>query len=137
MAKIVVDATGAVLGRVGSYVAKELLKGNSVEVINSEKVIISGSHKEFVSKVRAKRNMGRGSSLNGPWIDRKEDRMLKRIIRGMLPWDRPKGREAYKNLRCHIGVGDLNADEIKSAKTVAIQKPMKFTTLKEVVRSLR
>jgi len=63
--------------------------------------------------------------------------MLKRIIRGMLPWDRPKGREAWKNLRCHIGSGDLSAEDLKSAKKIETQKPMKFTTLKEVVRSLK
>jgi len=69
MVKIVIDAADSVLGRVGSYVAKELLKGNSVEVINSEKVIISGSHSEFVAKVKAKRNMGRGASLKGQKIE--------------------------------------------------------------------
>jgi large subunit ribosomal protein L13 len=137
MAKIVIDATDSVLGRVGSYAAKELLKGNSVEIINSEKVIISGRHDEFVAKVRAKRNMGRGASIKGPKIDRKEDRMLKRIIRGMLPWDRPKGREAHKQLRCHIGSGDLSAEDLKTAKSIEMQKPRKFTTLKEVVRSLK
>jgi large subunit ribosomal protein L13 len=136
MAKVVIDAKGAVLGRVGTYAAKELLKGGSVEIINAEEALISGSD-DFLLKLRAKLKMGHGSSLKGPRIIRQEDRLMKRIIRGMLPWDRPKGREAYKRLRCHIGNGDLSAEELKSARTFEIQKPMKFETLKEIVRKLK
>jgi len=29
---------------------------------------------------------------------------VKRTIRGMLPFKRARGREAFKNIKCHIGV---------------------------------
>ena len=60
MTHIIYNAKGAVFGRMASVVAKELLKGNSVEVINCEEVIISGEKSFFVKKLLAKRNMGRG-----------------------------------------------------------------------------
>jgi large subunit ribosomal protein L13 len=103
MKKIIIDGENAVLGRLGSYAAKELLKGNSVEIINSEKVIISGSKDNFVERIKKLRRMGSGGSMKGPRYIRKSDRLLKRIIRGMLPWDRQKGRDAYKRLKCYIG----------------------------------
>ncbi|HDH44680.1 MAG TPA: 50S ribosomal protein L13, partial [Thermococcus sp.] len=36
----VIDATGAVLGRLASIVAKRLLNGEEIAIVNSEKAII-------------------------------------------------------------------------------------------------
>ena len=107
MEKLIVDGKGAVLGRLGSFVAKELLKGKAVVVIHVEEIIVSGKKENFVNKIMRKRRMGRGSSLKGPRYVRQADRLVKRIIRGMLPWDRMKGRDAYKRLKCYIGNGDV------------------------------
>lgn len=137
MEKIIFDVENCVLGRVSSVISKELLKGSYVEVVNCEESIISGSKEGFVEKLRAKIRMGQGSSLKGPRIIRKEDRLFKRMVRGMLPWDKPKGREAYKRLKCHIGHGDLSEEELKNAKKITTAKPQKSTKLKEIVRSLR
>ncbi len=137
MAKLIVDGTDAVLGRAGSFVAKELLKGNSVVLINCEKIIVSGDKKAFVERIRQKRRMGQGSSLKGPKYIRQEDLLVKRILRGMLPWDRPRGREAHKRLRCEIGNGQLNENEVKGAKIFDHQKPKKYATMKEIVRLLK
>ena len=134
METITVDGNEAVLGRLGSYVAKELLKGNEVVVINSEKVLISGKRNLIVDKINQKRKMGQGGSMKGPTYIRKSDRLLKRMIRGMLPWDRTKGREAYKRLRCYVGDKEAAGSEVK---TFDHRKPFKFTTMKEVVGALR
>ena len=137
MARIIVNGNEAVFGRMASYVAKELLKGNSVEVINCESVIFSGKLNLTAEKILAKIKMGQGASLKGPKYIRSEDRLLKRMIRGMLPWDRPKGREAYKRLRCHIGAGDLNDKDLKGIKKFEHKKPMKHFTIKELVGRIK
>ena len=137
MVQIIVDGSEAILGRIGSFVAKELLKGNSVVLINCEKLIVSGKKADFVEKIKRKRRMGQGSSLKGPKYIRQEDRLVKRIIRGMLPWDRMKGRDAYRRLRCEICTGDLKEGELKSAKNFKHRKPMKYSYIKEVVRALK
>lgn len=137
MSKIIIDGKEAILGRLGSYVAKELLKGNSVIVINSEEVIISGKRELIVERIKEKRRMGSGGSLKGPTYIRKSDRLLKRMIRGMLPWDRTKGREAYKRLICYTGKGNLKESELKDIKTFEYKKPMKYVTMKEIVRLLK
>jgi large subunit ribosomal protein L13 len=133
----IIDVEDAVLGRAGSYIAKELLKGNSVFVINSEKIMISGSKEVIVEKVLKKRRMGRGGSLKGPKYIRQSDRLLKRMMRGMLPWDRQKGRDAYKRLICYVGNGKFSEDELKNVIRLEHKKPMKYIIMKELVEAIR
>ena len=135
MAKLIYDGEGAVFGRMGTEVAKKLLKGDSVEIYNAEKVIVSGTLDVISEKIRSKRNMGSGGSLKGPKYIRQEDRLLKRMIRGMLPWDRTKGREAYKRLKCHIGTSELKEGE--EMTKFEHKSPMKFVNFKEVVAKLK
>ena len=137
MVKLIIDGAGAVLGRLGSFVAKELLKGKNITLINCEKIIVSGKKTDFVEKIKQKRRMGRGSSLKGPKYIRQEDRLVKRIIRGMLPWDRKRGRDAYKRLYCIIGEGNLGGEELKSVKCFNHKKPKKYNSIKKVVEDLR
>jgi len=137
MKKLIVDGKDAILGRLGSYVAKELLKGNSVEVINSEEVLISGKKENTVERIKVLRRKGSGGSLKGPKYIRKGDLLLKRMIRGMLPWDREKGRAAYKKLHCYLGTGNLGDEELKNKKDFNHKKPMKYFKLKDVVRLLK
>ena len=131
--KFVFDGRDAVFGRMASVVAKELLRGNFVDVINCEEIIISGDGKLFAKKIRAKRKMGRGSSMKGPKYIRQEDRLIKRMIRGMLPWDRAKGREAFRRLRCYIGKGDVEESQVSGAKKFSHDKPMKYFRIKDIV----
>ena len=136
MEKVIVNGGNAILGRMSSFVAKELLKGKSVDVINSDKVIISGDGKVFAKKIKEKRDMGSGGSLKGPKYSRVEDRLLKRIIRGMLPRDRSKGREAFKRLKCHIGNESVSL-EGKEVKTFEHRRPRKYSTMTQIVRMLK
>ena len=131
--KIIVDAENAIVGRLGSYVAKELLKGNEVAVVNSEKAIISGDKKIIVEKIKKVRKIG-GSSQKGPKISKLPERLLKRKIRGMLPWDRAKGRAAFKRLRCYIGLGDVKEEELKEIKKLEHKKPIKYLTIEQIVK---
>ncbi|MGC9309509.1 MAG: 50S ribosomal protein L13 [Candidatus Nanoarchaeia archaeon] len=126
MAKTI-DATDARVGRLGSYVAKLLLSGEEVVILNSEKSILSGNRVNNVEKIRRLRNKG-GSSLKGPKIPRKADRLLKRMIRGMLPWDRARGRQAFKQLKCYIGG--------EGGEKIADKKPIKYQTLGDIVKEI-
>ncbi|MFH1238036.1 MAG: uL13 family ribosomal protein [archaeon] len=137
MVKIFYDGNDAVFGRLASVVTKDLLKGNFVDIINCEGIIISGRKEVFIENIQAKRTMGMGSSLKGPKYIRMEDRLVKRMIRGMLPRDRMKGQEAFKRLRCHIGNGNLSEEDLKNVKEFNHRKPMKYSRIKEIVRGLR
>ena len=99
---IVYDAENQVLGRLSSTIAKQLLKGENVTIVNCEKAVISGSPKDTEGKYKEK--IKRGDVFHGPYFPRTPDGIFRRTVRGMLPWDRPKGRKAYKNLKVFIGV---------------------------------
>jgi large subunit ribosomal protein L13 len=112
---IVYDADKQILGRLCSTVAKQLLKGEKVIVVNAEKAVLSGgpkSKKEFYLK-----KYHRGDVFKGPFFPKQPDLIFRRTVRGMLPWDRAKGRNAYKNLKVFIGL----PEEFKNKKLERIE----------------
>lgn len=135
--KIYLDAESAVLGRVGSVACKELLKGKEVVIINAEKSIITGSRTKTKEDLHRWINIG-GLSLKGPKVSRYPDMFMKRMVRGMLPWEKTKGREAYKRLRCYIGNGPLKEEELKQVKKISnsIKRPLKYVILGEIVKEI-
>lgn len=99
---MVIDASDKVVGRLASRIAKELLKGNRVTVVNAEKAVLSGNPRHLIETYTEKRE--RGDPYHGPFYPREPDMMLKRMVRGMLPYKRAKGRDAFKRLRVFISV---------------------------------
>lgn len=102
MMVVYIDATDLVLGRLSSVVAKKLLDGEEVVIINAEKAVIMGKKERIFREYREKREIG--SSRKGPFFPRMPDRIIKRTVRGMLPKNNAKGRMALKRLRVYIGV---------------------------------
>jgi large subunit ribosomal protein L13 len=137
MAKLIYDGAENVFGRLASVVAKELLKGNFVDIINCEEILVSGDKKLMAKKIMTKREMGSGSSLKGPKYIRVADRLVKRMIRGMLPRDRMKGQNAFRRLKCYIGNGEVKEEELKNVIKLEHKKPMKYSTIKEIVVLLK
>lgn len=131
--KVYYDAENVALGRIGSVVCKELLKGKEVFVINAEKAIITGNFDDVVGTVSNWKGKG-GKGMKGPKVSRYPHLLMKRMIRGMLPWDRTKGKEAYDRLRCYIGNGDLKQEELKNVKKIETKKYLKFVTVKDVAQ---
>ena len=98
----IVDANGLILGRMASIVAKRLLEGDRIEIVNAEKAVISGKRLKVIKdKKEFLKVGGRG---RGPVHWRKPNSIVRRTVRGMLPYRKTKGREAFRRLRVHIGV---------------------------------
>ena len=110
---MIIDAKDAILGRVSSYAAKQVLLGNKVDVINCEEAVVSGT-KESILKNYIRR-IDRKAPTKGPYFYRRPDFFVRRTIRGMLPFKISRGREAFRNLRCHIGMPEKFKSE-KAAK---------------------
>ncbi len=105
MADYVIDGSDRILGRIGSYVAKALLSGNNVTLVNAEKISISGSKKVLFAKYKQLIELkDKANPEHSPYWSRRPDLFVKRSIRGMLPYKKPKGKEAYKRLRVYIGI---------------------------------
>jgi len=85
-----------------SVVAKRLLMGESIVIVNAEKATISGKR---LSRVReAKAFLEVGHPGKGPFHPRRPDHIVRRTVRGMLPHRFAKGQSALKRLRVFLGV---------------------------------
>ena len=97
-----VNADGLIIGRMSSNIAKRLIAGEHVTVINAEKAIYSGKKKSKVAEAHLFLEVG--APERGPFHYRRPDRMLKKTVRGMLPYHQPKGKTAFKRLKVFMGV---------------------------------
>ncbi|MBI5347408.1 MAG: 50S ribosomal protein L13 [Candidatus Aenigmarchaeota archaeon] len=113
---MLIDGKNAVLGRLSAYTAKELLKGETVEIMNAKKIIIIGNPKKIVSDYLKRREIG--SPHHGPFFPRNPEMIVRRAIRGMLPYKTKRGREAMKRLRVYSS--ELETKE--TAKSVALKE---------------
>ena len=130
----IIDASGAILGRLGTFTAKRLLKGEEIAIINSEKAIISGKKSTIKNRYKEKREVG--TYRKGPFFPRKPDMIVKRTIRGMIPYQTPHGRTAFKRLKCYIGVPkEFEGKKFESIKS-AEKQPVDFLTIEELSKSL-
>jgi large subunit ribosomal protein L13 len=96
-----VDASGLVLGRAASLIAKRLLQGESIVVVNAERSVVIGDRAMVLETYRA--NRARGSKRTGPHFPRYPDRIFRRTVRGMLPHLKTRGKEALDRLEVYIG----------------------------------
>lgn len=102
---VVVDAKGHLLGRLASYIAKELQNGQRIVVVRADEVLISGSL--FRNKLKFMDFLHKRMSTNpkkGPIHNRSPARILWRTVRGMLKHKSPKGAAALGRLKCFDGV---------------------------------
>jgi large subunit ribosomal protein L13 len=116
---MVVDAKDRVLGRVASTVAKELLSGKKVAIVNAELAFVTGNKIALISKYRTRLNLQeKENPEHSPYWPRRPDMLVRRVVRGMLPYHKkPSGKTAYRNLRVFMGVPQFLA----KAKTVKIE----------------
>ena len=120
---IVYDAEKHVAGRLATTVAHQLLNGSEdVVIVNAEKALITGDRDNILENYKSKRD--RGYSHAGPFYPRRADLILKRTVRGMLPYDRPHGKAAYKRLKVYVGV----PNEFAQSQMVKVETAMRVSS---------
>ncbi len=122
MARIIVNGEGHILGRLASIVAKKLIEGNEVIVVNVEKIVVSGDKRMVVESY--KKRLGVKVHLSHKWRPKRPRnpiRLFKRTVRGMLPKNNKKGREALSRLKAYVGV----PEEFKDAEYTVFKEAYK------------
>ena len=106
--ELVIDGSGHILGRLASIVAKKLLEGNKVVIVNVEKVVVSGRPSDVIKAYKQTILSVRSHHAHKwrPKRPRSPIRLFKDAVWGMLPKHNKRGREALKRLRVYIGVPD-------------------------------
>ncbi|MGA3020766.1 MAG: 50S ribosomal protein L13 [Candidatus Micrarchaeales archaeon] len=103
--EFVIDCDSKILGRLASHVAKMLLKGNKVVLVNAERAAISGHARGIVAEYKRRVELqDKANPEHSPYWSRRPDFLVKRIVRGMLPYKKTKGRDAYGRLRVYVGI---------------------------------
>ncbi|MFB6283305.1 MAG: 50S ribosomal protein L13 [Halobacteria archaeon] len=109
---VVIDGEGAILGRLASKVASATLDGDSVVIVNSDKIVVSGETDDVVERYRQKAN--EHGSDKGPYHPRRPDGIAKRSVRGMVPYKKQRGKDALSRLRFYVDVpDDVDESEIE------------------------
>jgi large subunit ribosomal protein L13 len=120
-----INADGLILGRMCSKVAKRLLNGEELIILNAEKAILSGKRKSKIAE--AKEFLEVGAPMRGPFHYRRPDRIMRKTVRGMLPYSQPKGKNAYRRLKVFMGVPkefkDQPMDTFAEAQATKLKGP--------------
>lgn len=130
----IINADGLVIGRLASNVAKRLLNGEEVAIVNAEKSIVIGNKSAIVEHYKLDATVG-DKPRKGPHFPRMPDRLLKRTVRGMLPYQKHKGKIALNKLKVYIGVPKEIAGEMQTVED-AKKISASFLTLGEICKYL-
>jgi len=132
-ADVVVDARDCILGRVASQVAERAMDGERVAVVNAEAAVVTGSEDDIMSTFEKRREVG---SDQGPAYPKRPDGILKRSIRGMVPYKTTRGREAFENVRVYVGNPYDEDGELLDGTSLDRLSNIKFVSLGDVSEAL-
>lgn len=132
----VIDAEQLILGRMASIIAKRLLQGENITIVNAEKAVLSGKKKSRVRE--AKESLEVGHPKKGPFHYRRPDRVVRKTVRGMLPYKKSKGKRAYKRLKVFIGIPEEFKDQETQTLAEVHAKKLKcpYFTLGELAEEI-
>jgi len=136
---IVIDASNLILGRMASHVAKKALEGNYVVVVNAEKAVIAGRRKRILERVKIRlRTRTLGSLEKSPTHPRRSDTLIRRVVRGMLPWKKPHGKDAYRRVKVYIGLPEELVGKatirVPQAEVSKLRGP--YVSVEEIVKEI-
>jgi large subunit ribosomal protein L13 len=136
---VIVDGTNLLAGRLSSNVAKLLLQGNHVTIINCEKILISGNRRNIIQNY--KNFLGISSVLHpehGPYHPRRPDTIIARMVRGMLPRKKPSGTAALRRLRTYVGVpSGMGTSKKTSFDSAKITRPIaNYTSMSDLAQEV-
>ena len=127
----VVNAEGAILGRLASQVAAALRGknnplytphadlGDSVVVINAEKIVLTGRKMDQKNYYRHSGYIGGLKSITArKLIEKRPEDVIRFAVKGMLPKN-SLGRRIFKKLKVYAG--DQHPHEAQQPETMSIQ----------------
>lgn len=131
---VVIDANGAVVGRLGARVAKLLLAGQQVEIINADKAVMVGTLSVARDKYLSRRHQkNKRTPEDSPVWPRRPHLLLRRMIRGMLPHKSQRGRDAYHRLKVLLSLPSTGKEsKMHEISEASSKEKHKMFTLSEL-----
>ncbi|MBS3153060.1 50S ribosomal protein L13 [Candidatus Woesearchaeota archaeon] len=131
---MIINGQDLILGRLVSYVAKQAMRGENVDIVNCENVVIVGKKEMIMNEYKEREEIG--SVSKGPFYPKMPDRFVRRVVRGMLPYKESRGKAAFERVMCYLGVPDQFKDKkLESVQSAHIEnKRTSFITIGELSR---
>ncbi|CAD8096964.1 unnamed protein product [Paramecium sonneborni] len=140
--EIVIDGKGHLLGRLASYIAKELQRGQRIVVVRTELIQQSGSL--FRNRVIFEEYLNKRMAFNprrGYKHYRTPSRCFWKVVRGMLQYKSKRGAAALERLKVFEGVPppyDTRKRQVVSdaLKLIRLKNHRPFCTLGDLCASV-
>lgn len=131
----IIDGNNLIYGRLSTHIAKLLLEGEEIVIVNADKVAVTGSREFVLGRFKERREIG--SVRKGPYYPRTSNQILRRSIGDMLPKKKTRGSEALGRCRVFSGLPteykDASLETVESAKNDRVSR---YVTLNEIAKSL-
>ncbi len=132
---VTINAENLILGKLATNIAKRLILGDSVTIVNAEKAVMLGRKEAKAYKFRVRLGIAyKGMPERGPKYSNRPETIMKYAIRGMLPMRRASGRAALRRLKIYSGLPiefkDRNLKTVPDAKCISDR----FVLLEEVCK---
>ncbi len=131
----VINGENLVMGRVASRIAKAVLLGEEIALLNCEKIMVTGSRETILSRQRFLADLI-GKPDKGRFYYTRPDMFVRRVIRGMLPKN-ARGIVAFKRIKCYISVPEqfasASAETFEEANIKKIPN-LKYMSVSEICR---
>jgi len=133
-----VDVKGLVAGRVATKIAKALINGENVIVINAENAIIVGNKENIMQKYKMRVDAAVKSNPHyGPKYSRVPSSIFKRMVRNMLPTKGSTKDKMIKKLKVYNATPkELAKEKMQEFMEYKCNERHSYMTLKEIALQL-
>lgn len=134
---VIINGDGLILGRLSSFVAEKLLNKEQVAILNAEKVIIRGTKNAIMERFNRRITLqAKGNPVKGPKFYKATVNLVRFAVRGMLPYKKLTGKEAYRKLRVYVGIPKtFESKEIITVEDAKCTRG-KFLTIAEISKQI-
>ncbi len=135
---MMINAEGLVAGRLASSVAKAIIKGETIVIINSSKAVIVGTQEAIMPKYKQRVEAAVKSNPHyGPKYDRIPSQILKRMIKGMLPNKSRTSERMLKQLEVYNEVpAKIDVSKAETIEKIKCNEKHDFMSLEEIAKAL-
>ncbi len=135
---MIINAEGLVAGRLASRVAKEMINNKTVIIINAEKAIVVGKESAVLPKYKQRVDASvKTNPHKGPKYDRVPEKMLRRMIKGMLPNRKKTAERIMKQLKVYNNVPkEINESEAQTIEGIKCNEKHAFMYLGDLAKKI-
>jgi large subunit ribosomal protein L13 len=138
---MIVDVKGLVAGRIATKVAKALINGESVVVLNAQDAVVVGNPTSIMEKY-GRRVEARvlSNPHEGPKYSRIPSKIFRSMVRNMLPTKKRAKERLIKFLKVYnglpVGTDEHKKEPVKEFKELAFNERHRSMTLGEIATKL-